>query len=63
MYFRQNNVLRKNDHGLKKYQLQEIFIFQQLIVKIADFAILDEITGYYSKEENVDFKTMKGQKS
>ena len=36
--FRQNSVLMQNNRELKKYEVQEMFIFRQLDVKIANFA-------------------------
>ena len=45
-----NSVFTENDCGLEKYELRKKFIFRQLVMKIANFAvILDKITAYLHK--------------
>ena len=50
-FWQNNNVFTQNNHGLKKDQLRKKFRFQQLVMKIANFADVRWSNSIFMKKE------------
>ena len=61
-FFGEISVFTQSDHEFKKYQLQKKYIFQQLGMKIANFADISEITAYLGKGKKCILKPQRREK-